>query len=368
MEWYQIKQSEELSSPALVVYPERIEHNIQEMLQIAGSADRLWPHVKTHKMSAIVALQKKQGVTKFKCATTSEMLMLAREGVNKILLAHQPSVEKAKTLLSAQQKFSSTEFSTLCDNSDSLALFEQLSHEHRLQLTLCIDINNGMNRSGIVPEEAFKLYSKIKSSPHLTFAGLHVYDGHIRDHDLNQRIANCQDHFKTVEALIARIENEEQQAVKLITGGSPSFMPHALRQDNYLSPGTTLLWDLGYQKIWAESPFKQAALILTRLISKPAPSIYCFDLGHKALASEMPMPRVSIFGFEDAQHIGQSEEHLILKTTSPIDCKVGDLFYAVPVHICPTVAKYNAAYVCREHEVKEVWPIEARDYLIHPPL
>ena len=53
------------------------------------------------------------------------------------------------------------------------------------------------------------------------------------------------------------------------------------------------------------------------------------------------------------------------KTTSPIDCKVGDLFYAVPVHICPTVAKYNAAYVCREHEVKEVWPIEARDYLIH---
>ena len=58
MEWYQIKQSEELSSPALVVYPERIEHNIQEMLQIAGSAGRLWPHVKTHKMSAIVALQK----------------------------------------------------------------------------------------------------------------------------------------------------------------------------------------------------------------------------------------------------------------------------------------------------------------------
>ena len=82
----------------------------------------------------------------------------------------------------------------------------------------------------------------------------------------------------------------------------------------------------------------------------------------------MPMPRVSIFGFEDAQHIGQSEEHLILKTTSPIDCKVGDLFYAVPAHICPTVAKYNAAYVCREHEIKEVWPIEARDYLINPPL
>ena len=61
MKWYKIKQSEELSSPALVVYPERIEHNIQEMLHIAGSADRLWPHVKTHKMSAIIALQKKQG-------------------------------------------------------------------------------------------------------------------------------------------------------------------------------------------------------------------------------------------------------------------------------------------------------------------
>ena len=223
MKWYKIKQSEELSSPALVVYPERIEHNIQEMLHIAGSADRLWPHVKTHKMSAIIALQKKQGITKFKCATTSEMLMLAREGVDKILLAHQPSTEKVKTLLSAQQKFSSTEFSTLCDNSDSLALFEQLSNEHQLQLALWIDINNGMNRSGIVPEKAFDLYSKITSSPNLSFAGLHIYDGHIRDHDLNQRIANCQNHFKTVEALIARIENEEKQPIKLITGGSPSF-------------------------------------------------------------------------------------------------------------------------------------------------
>ena len=225
-----------------------------------------------------------------------------------------------------------------------------------------------MNRSGIVPEKAFELYLKIKSSPSVHFAGLHIYDGHIRDRDLNQRIANCQDNFKTVEKLIAQIENEGKQSIKLITGGSPSFLPHALRKNNYLSPGTTLLWDLGYQKIWPESPFKQAALILTRLISKPAPSIYCFDLGHKALASEMPMPRVSIIGFEDAQHIGQSEEHLILKTESTLNCKVGDLFYAVPVHICPTVAKYNAAYVCHEHEVKEVWPIEARDYLIHSPL
>lgn len=368
MEWHLIKHSNELSSPALVVYPQRIEHNIREMLNIAVSADRLWPHVKTHKMSAIVALQKKQGITKFKCATTSEMLMLAREGVHKILLAHQPSTEKVKTLLSAQQKFSSTEFSTLCDNSDSLALFEQLANKQQVQLGLWIDINNGMNRSGIVPEKAFELYLKIKSSPSVHFAGLHIYDGHIRDRDLNQRIANCQYNFKSVEKLIAQVENEEKQSIKLITGGSPSFLPHALRKNNYLSPGTTLLWDLGYQKIWPESPFKQAALILTRLISKPAPTIYCFDLGHKALASEMPMPRVSIIGFEDAQHIGQSEEHLILKTESTLNCKVGDLFYAVPVHICPTVAKYNAAYVCHEHEVKEVWPIEARDYLIHSPL
>ena len=130
----------------------------------------------------------------------------------------------------------------------------------------------------------------------------------------------------------------------------------------HLSPGTTLLWDLGYKRIWEESPFLNAAVVVTRLISKPNKNIFCFDIGHKAIASEMPLPRVEIFGLEGAVHKGQSEEHLIIEYTEENTFKVGDLFYAIPYHICPTVAKYNRAYTVHQENLGALWKIDARNY------
>src|SRR5664280_129640 len=88
--WYLINNIGEVSSPALLVYPDRIETNIKKMIEIAGDVDRLRPHVKTHKMSEIIKLQMKYGIYKFKCATISETEMVARCGASDILLAIQP--------------------------------------------------------------------------------------------------------------------------------------------------------------------------------------------------------------------------------------------------------------------------------------
>ena len=41
---------------------------------------------------------------------------------------------------------------------------------------------------------------------------------------------------------------------------------------------------------------------------------------------------------------------------------IGDLFYAIPYHICPTVAKYNKSYVVINGEIQSSWDIQARDY------
>ena len=78
----------------------------------------------------------------------------------------------------------------------------------------------------------------------------------------------------------------------------------------------------------------------------------------------MPLPRVEILGLENSMHIGQSEEHLIVEHKAPNDFKVGDLFYAIPFHICPTVAKYNKAYTVDSGNIGAFWNIEARDYQI----
>ena len=42
--------------------------------------------------------------------------------------------------------------------------------------------------------------------------------------------------------------------------------------------------------------------------------------------------------------------------------KIGDLFYAIPYHICPTVAKYSKAYAVIGGEIDSFWKIEAQNY------
>tara|TARA_A100000164_G_scaffold121532_1_gene107414 strand:+ start:4004 stop:5113 length:1110 start_codon:yes stop_codon:yes gene_type:complete len=361
---FKVHDEDKLLTPGLLVYPDRVKQNIDAMLQITGGSNRLIPHIKTHKMSEVIKLQMKAGIRQFKCATLSEMNLLIGCGVDRILLAHQPTKEKMMQFIYWQIKNPSIAFETLVDNKDSLHMFSRLAVESGIKIKLWIDLNNGMNRSGILPEKAFSLYTSIKKNINFEFQGLHVYDGHIRPLDMNERIFKCNSDFESVTNLVKKIEEAGGVVPEIITGGSPSFYPHSLREKTLLSPGTTLLWDLGYKKIWKESPFINAAVLITRLISKPNTNIYCFDLGHKAIASEMPLPRVEILGLDDALHKGQSEEHLIIEYNKKNDFKVGDLFYALPYHICPTVSKYNRAYTIENHIHTGYWDIEARDYQI----
>ena len=361
-DWYKVAEEDKLQTPGLLVFPERIKKNIASMIKIAGSSERLWPHVKTYKMAKVVDLQMEAGIRRFKCATLGELALLISCGVDHILLALQPTQEKLVQFIKYQKKHPSIQFSTLVDNLDSLAIFNKLAQEQDVKLNLWVDINNGMNRTGIVPEMAAELYQVIVESSSLTSLGLHVYDGHLRPLDLEDKIIQSTNAFEAVDRLIKTLDQKGMKVPTVIAGGSPSFYPHSLRSNVMLSPGTTLLWDLGYKRIWKESPFLNAAVVVTRLISIPNKNIYCFDLGHKAIASEMPLPRVEIFGLEKAVHKGQSEEHLILEYNHKNNFKVGDLFYAIPYHICPTVAKYNKAYAVTEGELGTPWEIEARSY------
>jgi D-serine deaminase-like pyridoxal phosphate-dependent protein len=99
-----------------------------------------------------------------------------------------------------------------------------------------------------------------------------------------------------------------------------------------------VLWDAGYSNKLRDLDFLPAALVLSRVVSKPGDGRLCVDLGHKAVAAEMPHPRVLFLNLPDAQALGHSEEHLVLETKHSAEFKVGDCLYGLPWHICPTVA------------------------------
>ena len=363
--WFLIKNTDSLISPSLLVYPDRIVENIKTMISMAGGPQNLRPHVKTHKCAEIIGMQLEHGITKFKCATIAEAELLATCNAPDVLLAMQPVGANMERLISLIKKFPEIRFSALVDNPTTFALLGDLAKKHQLNISLYIDLNVGMNRTGIPPnQEALNLYKSTSEHPNLTIEGLHVYDGHFRNTDSNIREKNCDKAFETVLALKNKIKKEGLPEPIIIAGGSPTFPFHCKRKDVIASPGTTLLWDAGYGGLFPEMMFLPAAVLITRIISKPKAGILCFDLGHKSIAPEMPFPRVKFLTLDHGKQISQSEEHLVVEYDDLKVLEVGDEHYAIPQHICPTVAKYEYLKVVKDGKVVDTWNVAARNQKI----
>jgi len=361
MSWYEIANERDIASPALLLHPDRVQENIRRMIRMAGSVERLRPHMKTNKLPEVVRMVLEQGVTKFKCATIAEAEMIAACGAPDVLLAYQPVGPNVHRLADLVRRFPGTTLSALVDDEAVIRSLSAQAIESGVTFNLFLDLDCGMHRTGIAPgERAAALYRLIGELQGLRAAGLHAYDGHIRDADLASRERSCDAAFAPVRALRKGLEDAGVAVPVLVAGGTPTFPVHAKRPDVECSPGTLVFWDWGYTTSFPDMDYLPAVTLLTRVISKPGTNLLCLDLGHKAVASEMPHPRVHLFGLEDARFIGHSEEHLTLETRRAGEIAVGSTFYGIPWHICPTVALYNEAVVVRDGCAVDRWPITAR--------
>jgi D-serine deaminase-like pyridoxal phosphate-dependent protein len=190
--------------------------------------------------------------------------------------------------------------------------------------------------------------------------GLHVYDGHIHEKDFPERKRISDEGYAKAAGFIEELKKAGHTGISVVAGGTPTFPVHALRKDVDLSPGTTLLWDHSYSSSYKDMDFQHAAVLLMRVISKPADGLFTLDLGHKAVAAEMPQPRIKIFGVEDYTLISQSEEHLVVKSPDAARMKVGQIVLGIPHHICPTVDHYDVVTVIENRKATGQWYVVAR--------
>jgi D-serine deaminase-like pyridoxal phosphate-dependent protein len=361
MPWYTVDNVDDVPSPALLVYPERVAQNIRAAVEIAGDAQRLRPHLKTSKMSEVVRMHLEAGVTRFKCATIAEAEMAASAGAPDVLLAYQPVGPNVARLVRLVRTFPATRFAAIVDDRGAIDALSAAAVAGRVVLDLFLDLDGGMHRSGIAPgADAVELYRWLSTRPGLRAAGLHMYDGHVKATDLDARRQASDTAFAHVDAMRQAIAASGLAVPSVVVGGTPAFPFHARRTGVECSPGTTVFWDAGYASTLPDLPFVPAAVLLTRVISRPAADRLCLDLGHKAVAAENPHPRVVLFGLEGATAVGHSEEHLVVETGRAADFPVGSALYGVPWHVCPTVALYDDAVVVRNGRADGRWQVAAR--------
>ena len=363
--WYTLTESEELDTPALIVFPDRVRANIRNAIALVGYPARLRPHVKTHKSPQVTRLMLAEGIRQFKCATIAEAEMLALEGAPDVLLAYQPIGPKAARLAKLIRTYSGTQFSCLIDNEDAAADMAAHFAAAGLNVPVWLDINVGMDRTGIAPgPEALKLYHTAVRLKGIAPEGLHAYDGHIRESDPVLRAQQCDAAFAGVLGLREAIAEETgTEQIAIIAGGSPTFPIHAKRgPDIQCSPGTFVYWDKGYGDQFPDQPFEPAALVVTRVISLRGETRLCLDLGHKSIGAENELTkRVSFLNGPELRPVGQSEEHLVVEAGKGHAFRIGAVFYGVPYHVCPTIALYDRAFTVEEGRITGEWRNIARD-------
>jgi D-serine deaminase-like pyridoxal phosphate-dependent protein len=363
--WYQVRDHSAVPSPALLVYPERIVANLRAMIRVASGPQRLWPHVKTHKLPEIVRLKLAEGITQFKCATIAEAEMVAGCGAPQILVAYQPVGPNVQRLLALIRAFPGTEFATLVDNAASIRVLSAAAASAGLTVRVLLDLDCGMGRTGIPPgSEAAGLYRMAAGLPGLIPAGLHAYDGHLSDPDESARTAAARAGMAPVKRLRDRLQGEGLPVPRIIAGGTPTVPIHAQDPELDCSPGTNVLWDGHSAARIPHQPFIFAAALLTRVVSVPGPHRLCLDLGHKAVAAEHSFPRVALLGLPDAKFLIHSEEHLVIESPRAADYQVGDAIYGIPWHICPTVALHARAVPIVNGSAGIPWAVRARDRVL----
>ena len=363
IDWYNINNIDEVDSPALVIYPERVKENIRVLISMIDDITRLRPHVKTHKTTEATALMMEAGIQKFKCATIAEAEMLAMAAAPDVLLAYQPVGAKLQRFIALIKTYLKTEFSCLVDNVDAAENIASAAVVNYISIPVYIDLNIGMNRTGIQPSgQAVQLYKKCSALKGIFPVGLHAYDGHIHTKNFQQRTKECNDAFKRVEELQQELMNQGYAKPIIVAGGSPTFPIHAKRSAIECSPGTFIFWDKGYQQLLEEQDFLPAALVITRVISLPGETKLCLDLGHKSIAAENELNRrIWFINAPELTFISQSEEHLVVDAGANHTYKIGDALYGIPIHICPTCALYERALIIENNIVSDEWKIIARD-------
>jgi D-serine deaminase-like pyridoxal phosphate-dependent protein len=365
-ERYQVVDIEDVLTPALVVYPEIIAANIAAtLLLLNGDGDRWRAHIKTSKLAYTLRMMVERGVRNFKCATTLELLVACRSGAGDVLLAYPVMGANARRVREIAKEFADVRISVLVENE------EQLRQWRGSAVSVFLDINPGMNRTGIEQADTEKIVSLVRAvgAAGLEFRGLHYYDGQYGSVDGRERTTAAHAGYDRLLKVVSEIRRSGLSVPEVITAGTPTF-PCSLAYEGFqrgefihrVSPGTIVYNDASsLAQLSAEYGYAPAVLVLTRVVSRPHDGIITCDAGHKTVSADAGFPTCLVVGHPELTPLGPSEEHLPMAVQAgKSGPQVGDILYLLPRHICPTVNNFDSALLVRRGQIESVEKVTAR--------
>lgn len=368
---YAVAQPQTIATPRLLVFEQQVQHNVAAMARLLTAAgpgysmSSLCPHVKTHKSVYITRMLRQAGVSFFK-ATPNETDMLLQAGASRIFIAYPLLPLQADAVARLVRERPDVEFFIQLARPEHAAWAEAAASRHDVRLHYFIDVNVGMHRTGLAPEQVWSFYESITST-RLQFSGLHAYDGHIHQETVTERSHESAQMLQRLQMAAEPFRAAGVDLEQVVVGGTPSFLTDAELYAKvapgstvFFSPGTFVYFDSQYARLMPGT-FVPAALILAQIMDQPGDNIFTLNLGHKRWAVDQgPVEQFSIAGMKALRW---SEEHTVVQVPAEAGCRLGDYVLMVPRHVCSTVNLWEYVTVIGESgEIRFAQcPIEGRN-------
>jgi D-serine deaminase-like pyridoxal phosphate-dependent protein len=358
----------DLDTPAIVVDLDQLERNIAAMAEgVRAAGSGLRPHTKTHKTPEVARLQLQHGAGGLTVAKLGEAEVLADAGFDDLLIANElVGAQKAHRLAKLARRI------TVRSCVDSLAgarMLSDVATETGVSFDVLLDVNTGLNRSGVIPEEAVELGAAIGALPGLVLVGVFSYAGAAPGApDLGARRDWGVQEAEQAVAVARELQARGFAATTVsVAGTSSSLFAAAVPGVTEVRPGTYVFNDMGYHRLGINSVDDCALRIRSRVISRPAPDRAVIDAGSKVLTTEKRIVGNDDpgFGFIEAlpgtRITNLWEEHGVLKLDADgQQLAVGDVIEIIPNHVCPTINLADSWYGARGDEIEQEFAIAAR--------
>jgi D-serine deaminase-like pyridoxal phosphate-dependent protein len=362
---FRVAEAARVLTPALLIDRDRVQHNIATTLDLlGGDANRWRPHVKTAKLGYVMRMLVDAGVRQFKCATSLELSVACQAGADDVLVAYPLIGANAARVRQIAERQQSVGISVLVEHESQIAQWQGTS------VSLFVDVNPGMNRTGVPEGDTKTILSLAQSiaSSGLQFRGLHYYDGHLSKYGIAERSTQAHGGYERLINIVDTLATLGIEVPEVITAGTPAF-PCSLSFPRFsnarfihrVSPGTVVYCDATSLAQLPEFAYLPAVVVMTRVVSHPAPGMITCDAGHKTVSADAGVPTCIVLGHPALGPLAPSEEHLPMRVADGATLPgIGELLYLVPRHVCPSVNNFDDALILSGGNLIAVEPVSAR--------
>lgn len=361
---YAIRDADRILTPALLIYADRVDANIEATLRmVRGNPDRWRPHIKTAKLTYTVRRMLAYGIRNFKCATSLELLTACREGADDVLVAFAMTGANAERIRDITWQFPKTRISVLIESP------EQISAWGKSEVGIFIDVNPGMDRTGIGQGRIDRICDLARETGP-SFRGLHYYDGHISGAEPGEREARAHEGYDQLLRIVDKLSSLRMNPGEVITSGTPAapfgFSFAGFNSGHFvhrISPGTVVYNDFTSLRQLPDFGYSPAALVLSTVISQPTSTRITCDAGHKSVSADAGVPTCEVVGHPGLMPLKPSEEHLPIEISPGARMpRIGDQLYLLPRHVCPTVNNFDEAALVVNGRIDHLESVTARGH------